>query len=417
MRRVAPAIGIVLLFWCLSGIGHARAQSAAPTLSPEEGIVRLLPYRLTAFDLPSGYTTETPVALAPSVRAFQSASTAGSDPHDWLTRLDGTVVTMRQRMSAALVFQQVGTIDSYLTVDATAARRLASAIFIASKNETSESVISTVSLGESLSVWHVTRTPTGDPASGRFLFLWKRGLVVFSLTTVAPLGQELFSAAMALAAAVDNKAATAQDPIVAPPSVASPVTEDQRVTALQQLSVFDVRAEDALPGFRLLTHYQDHPANYVLRAADPVAALKRIDDSVKRIITVGESYGPVAGTTVLGINVEVRMDADALGAAAELTPPLDAPLGTTLRSIAPPIILGDATSAFQATSVASDGSPTEEVSLAWTHGALLLSVSLRAAPGSLSMLTLVAFAQQLEALYKQSLFASAPQGRASTSLN
>lgn len=410
-RGAMAALIIALAVLATTGRRDALGQGAPTGLSPEEAIIALAPYRVATADLPVGYSPGTPAADVPSVNAFENTAGSDRDPHADLTtelRLFG-IVGMVQGVripQSRNVPDASALVEAHLFSDPGAA-----AAFAATKLRASSDADPGATLGEGATAQRLTSTPRGSAAQLVYYEIrWKRGLVAFEVMTNAPPGQDTLIDAQQIASAFDKKAAGVPAPLLTSPTVTPPATEDQRIDAMARLASVTIDAADAPPDFGNTSLSIAHPAGFVIASQNPRAALQRIDQRWKRIISFSQTFDPTRGNPPPELALRIRLDADAQAAANDLNDNFQAdpapPQGITETAVSPPVMFGDASLAVVTKGTFSDNTPFQSELIGWTHGPLVLSASLINSPGAISQDQLVAFTKQVEAAFQASPLAT-----------
>lgn len=383
----------------------AAGQAGAAELSPEEAVSRLAPYLLTPADLPGDFQIGRVGAA--------TAVTFGFDRDDPLAAFRqnsqaGLIVFVQQTIVPNDLFAllSIDSLDLYLLRDASSAHGVAVGDALP-PTAGSGVVFSPVDLG--LKLGDTTTTWRAEPGSAPFgrtvsyAIRWQRDRLVFELdATRDPRGATPRQLA-ALAQSIGEREAALGSPDLATPAVPAPATEEMRAAALQQLIALDIPAALAPPGFRAPTRSVTSAANIVAGNLDRSEIVQRVDLQWKRLIEADEYFQ--SASSAARVAISIAQDADAGGAVTDERDLLLLP-GEGFVVTDAPISLGETTFAFRTGYDSAGGVVTESQALEWTHGALLLAVSMSGPPGSTRTDDLVAFARLLEAQYQASAFAS-----------
>ena len=382
----------------------APQDGAGFGLSPEEAVIRLLPYKLSADEVPPGYRVGSVFSVFTDLPQFASDSNPAAEFAD--NRNAGLIVGYAQDLvtadQSATGSNWAANVSVQLFADSASANAFVSGV-VKSPGSTglqADRVTLGETRGDAAAAWHVTGWTSEDGRpEGSYLIRWQRGPIVFVLSTaIKPFAQDQQADAESLATAIDAIEQTRPLPHLGPATVTPPASESQRFQAAIQLNPFFAPAEAAPDGYGASTSYFTHPAEDVAFAADPASALRAADEQWRLVISADQVFRSNENNDViLGAAATLCGDSQAAGAYASVFP---TPPRWTSSTAAPPVQLGDATVVFQSSGPAPDGSPREDISLNWTHGALVLHVGMSGPVGTTSMDQLVAFAQQIEARFQ-----------------
>jgi hypothetical protein len=369
-------------------------------LSPEEAVIALLPYKLSPQDAPAGYSVG-PVSEVITPATFAAQLPFSADAFRAYENA-GQVVGFRQpltpnRPSATTMARGFLTVDLFTNVES--ARRFATGDALLPVNNASyryDPVDLNNSLGDASAAWHVTWTPPDQPAQGSYDIHWQRGQVTFTIQTdPQALGQEQQTGAESLASALDTLEQSRPPLDLGPARVTPPATEAQRLRAALQLKSFFAPASAAPDGFLLTGSNIAGPADSVVAAPDPTAALRNTDERWKWVVSARQLFTNQQNSSAR-IVTQATLCADPQSARADAADLSNATPGWTVSPLEPQLRLGDATFAFHASGTSGDGSPYEGTYLYWTHGALILSVRVLGPEGTTSMDQAGDIAQQVE---------------------
>lgn len=391
-----------------------QAQTVAPPFSPEQAMVELAPFRLTAADLPAGYLPQTPSYFTPSGEAVLNTSPAG-DPHRLLDLYsnDGYIAWTAQRLSGGSSTLPAATFYAYVMKDVRRARDRTDGRLDGPHGSDSQFVddvpVQAVT-GDATGIWHIVSTNVRGVTSGGYFVRWQHGRLTFTVSTGAPYGKEKLDDALALLAAIDRVIVARMVPDGAVPAVSPPASESERIDAALKLRTIEIGEDDAPGGFLVAAHGLIHPAGSVLLSANPSATLRRQDEQFRRVIAVSETFLSLSDPDNSGLQLVAALHADADGALADFTALSSGSASTGATPIAAPIQAGDAMAALRFSRVQAGTSKTEidEVIVYWLHGPVLLEASLVASPDVLTDELVAGFVQQAEAAYQASAFGTAP---------
>lgn len=407
----------------------ARRQADEIALSPEEAVIAIKPLQLTQDDLPPGYSRGALTVDTPVSDAVRKAAT-GAAPYAALEQsaAEGTQACSVQSLApptgAPLT---TATVNICLMSDAVSAQSFAQgqarAIDPGTATLSAETAPTDLRLGDGQpTIWRLQGAdPNGRPSTD-FLVRWSRGQVAFELRGRAAVGKEDPAGAADLSRAVDTGEATRPAASLPPATIAAPVSEAQRLYATlnSQTAIVPVSQPPSATS-RLLSNLIQLPAEAVLNANNPVATLRLLDGTFRRVVYANEVFRTADRTTLHGQRVTV--DADAAGAASELRNPSsdgfftandanDQPLPNDVQTdseLTPPLQLGDGTRALK-TVIAYPDARNNFVTytLRWTHGAIVLQARIGQSERRNQPLSdLVPWAQQVEAAYQASALAAA----------
>jgi len=426
-----PSFGRILDSFQLTPLVQGGAASEAFTgapvfgLSPEEAIIALLPYRLTAQDRLPGYAAGD--AFSPETAV--TSALVRSSPAERLAAYQnaGFVVRRSQRLVPAappaaipgangvfhtLLFADQPSAATYAdgrALPPTSIGDLDSQPFalgaggggvkpttVTRRIYDFQPVALGAALGDASAAWRETETQLGQPTQVYYLLRWQLGQLVFELVSAPqPLGQERQADAESAASAIDRIERSRPALSLAPATVTPPATEAQRLQAAIRLAPFFVLAPE---GYGLTDAYFSHPTSVVELDPDPAAALHRVDEQWKMVMSAHQHFTSSLDDRV-ALGAIATLCADAPGALTDMADELVDP-GWTSTRIDPPVQLGDATMAFRDAGPNADGSAEQDISIDWTHGALLLHVGMSGPAGGSSMDQLAAFARQVEARFQ-----------------
>lgn len=373
-------------------------------LSPEEAVIALLPYELSAQDAPPGYIA--PRVLPEGTAVDTAITLAGRSLSPAVTfkfyQDAGFVVGLHQPLLPTATPTSPARFSVSLLTDAPAARKYATSVPVnlppSGERLSLEPVDLGLTIGDTRAAAHLTRTPPDQPAQGFYIVRWQRGRVVFELTTAAqPSGQERQEDAESLASTLDSIEAARPPLSLGSPTVMPPATEDQRLQMVLRLAPFPAGA--APDGYRLADFYFNHPAERVGNGADPVAELHKVDEQWREEVGGGQIFTNEQDSRA-GLFAGATAYADPYGAMSAFADYEPVPTFTSSNSVDPPVRLGDATRAYRAAGTLEDGSAVEGIFLIWTHGTLVLIIEMFGPAGSGSMDRVVALAQQVEARFQ-----------------
>ena len=405
---------------CASALTFTRGgvafSQAAPSLSPEEAVISLIPYKVTARDLPSGYQAGPLGVSTPATLAVLS-----SDPGAALqTRINsGFIVGISQVLRpSATGTAPAAQLIVFLMNSAAAAKAYATGQAFP-LTSTATSNVEPVDLGpamygEAQSAYHITVTPPDQTPLGEYLVRWQRGQLVFTLLIQATAGTEKLADLTALAGQIDAHEASLPAPQLGPATVTAPATEQDRLVALALLNDVFVKPADAPIGYRLAGAAITPNAAIVATADDPRATLRRVDEQWQRVMEVSEAFATPQGGSGPILEGSAAIDASPSAAQVDLRDVLTGP-GVTVTPFDPGISLGDAMNAVRETSTAPDGTVREAIEIGWTHGPVLLGVATAGPQGSTSLDDLLGFAQQWEDVYQSTRLAGIAGGGAAAS--
>lgn len=391
----------------------AQAQTSAAQFSPEQAMVELSPFRLTAADLPAGYQPLTPSYFTPAGEALLNTPPSG-DPYRSLDNYSnaGYVVWTSQRLGGGSSTVPAAAFYAYFMKDTRRARDRTDGRLDGPHGSDSEFIddvpVQGVT-GDATSVWHDVLTNARGVSSGGYLVRWQHGHLAFTISTGATFGKEKLDDALALLAAIDKVIVARMVPDSAVPAVSPPATEAERIAAALQLRTIDIAEADAPDGFLVEGHGLIHPAGSVLQSANPIAALRRQDEQFRRVIAVSERFFSLDDPDNSGLELIVALHADADGARAAFTALSAASAGSGAVPIAAPIQAGEAIAALRLAHVEEGTSKaeTDQVIVYWLHGPVLLEASLVAGADALSDDLVAGFVQQAEAAYQASAYGAA----------
>jgi len=404
-RRAVAVAAIALISLAALGASQVRpafSQMAPSALSPEEAIISLRPFALTARDLPSGYRLASTSASTPASQAF-----ATSNPRAALRERDAAGYMVSVSQTLLPLTRGAGPVEQFdvaLFADAPSAAAYATGVSFPIRNaigQQVEAVDLPAPVGIASKGWHLTVSPPDDRPIGEYLIRWHRGQVAFTVLTAAVSGDEKLADAAALVAVVDLKEAALPAPKLGPPTVTPPATEAQRLTAAELLATIGIGDEDAPIGYNVTNASIATSAGIVLGNPDPQATLHRVDEQWKRIIGVSETFSTPQGSSSTTLSAEADLDADAASAIVDMRDLIASPTAV-VTVIDPPVQLGDAGYAFTVDTTSASGEARQSVIIGWTHGPLLLGVSMSGPLSMINMDDLVDFAQQWEAAYQAS---------------
>jgi len=428
-RQAWLPLALFGLLLAVAGRAPTRASSRpvqSAGLSPEEAVIALKPYELSAADLPAGYTAGSISTTTPASDAIAQAA-AGADPYETLDRLqsEGTQVCSQQSFLPAsgsplsrssLSTCVMASPDAAQAVATGTARPLPPS----GDTVTVRPVALTQSLGDGTAeAWQIASTGSGGQPQTEYDLRWTRGLLAFELRTATTATQSDVAASTALGAALDAAEATRQPATLGLPTVTPPASEVQRVytALLEQRAVVPVSQPPQASSALFLADII-HPADTVRAAANPTQTLHTVDEVFQRVITADQIFRTSDRIFVHGERITV--DATAQGAQAELNTPrvwrpsfrvnaqdeaLPDPQ-VSFEQIATPIRLGDSTSAYRFTVSYPNipNTPSEiSYSIGWTHGRIFLQARFGATEMRHPTVdSAVAFAQQVEADFQAS---------------
>ncbi len=400
MSKLPLALGAAALLLATGLAGSApRGSLAAPPaqtlpagLSPEEATIPILPFLLTPKDLGAGATLQGFSAYGPST--FGADLDGAPSPAIYAQATNAGLVVDTEQTFARGASTSTLSFGVRLFTDAGKSRDYATArteIYPYAPTETAQSVSGAPTIGDASVVlkYHLLN-PDGTYFDG-YGVRWQRGMLAFSLiedTDAATLTK--------LAQNIDAREAKLPPPVFGAPTVAAPVTEDQRFAAMSQLYPHALTADDAPDGYQIRAGGPQwvHPAAVVSWADDPAMWLTIEDSSWHVVMEMDNAFDSTESGGVLG--AQAILHTDATSAAADLANFVPAP-GDMATEVDPGIALGDTTIARDQRS--ADGL-TEDYFLEWTRGPLLLDVSWTGTPGSVPLATLAQLASTLDAKYQ-----------------
>ncbi|MGI8553725.1 MAG: hypothetical protein ACR2PL_23490 [Dehalococcoidia bacterium] len=393
----------------LSGADPSLAQTGDFPLAPEEAVIAVLPYELTAQELPDGYVLRPGLTLStPSI----IAATAGAAPDLFSQLTDaGYVLRLGQALASASQPSSAPGTSFFiiLLTDTDATRAYATGASLPPLPSTTtqlRQVDLAGAIGDASAAWHgITTLPNQDPQEF-YLIRWQRGRLAYSIQTPAlPLGQARLSDVQGLAASLDGLEATRPAPSFGPLTVTPPAGEQQRYEAALRLRSLDAGPEAAPNGYSLRLSDFRHPAGIVAISLDPTGTLHQVDEQWKRLVEARQFFANTQDPRI-ALSVDAALDVDPDAAIVDIND-FVAGANVSVSAIAPPLQLGDATTAHRISTTDANGNPIDGLSLAWLHGPLLIGVTMSGPAGTTSMDTLAAFAEQAEARYQASPLASA----------
>ncbi len=412
-KRGATASLIVLSALAIGGLhsgSQVTAQTASISLSPEEAVIQLIPYRLTQADLPQGYLLNQQV----SVDTPSTFAVGADDPTADLALETAAHFLVQAEQQADATTEESGQLSvgmgARLFADAASTSGyVAGEIFPLtdpkqSGYDTAQPVDLGTTYGDASRAWHVTYTGTdpGKTPGAGYLVRWRRGPVAFRVVTSAFAGKERLDDLRTLMTAIDAKYAAVPAPEFGAPTVTPPATEAQRLQAGLKLQALGFTASPDGYGFTSIV--ASHPAQFIYDDVNPVAELRLLDQVWKRLIGYAQTFTNTSDSARMATIIYAQ-DADAAAAKADVS---DFQVGPNESAtvIDAGIQLGDLTTAHRVTGVYMDGSAYEFLDLSWVHGPVLLEVQMTGQPGSTSLPVLTALARQLEANYQASPYAS-----------
>jgi hypothetical protein len=404
-RRAVAAAAVALISLAALGASQVRpafSQTAPSALSPEEAIISLRPFALTANDLPSGYRLAGTSAGTPASQAFVTSS-----PRAALRERDAAGYMVSVSQTLLPLTRGAGPVEQFgvaLFADAPSAAAYATGVSFPIRNATGQQVEAVdlpAPVGSASKAWHLTVSPPDERPIGEYLIRWHRGQVAFTVVTAAVSGDEKLADAAALVAVVDLKEAALPAPKVGLPTVTPAATEAQRLTAAELLATIGIGDEDAPIGYNVTNASIATNAGIVFGNPDPQATLHRVDEQWKRIVGVTETFSTPQGSSSTTLVAEAVLDADAASANVNMRDLIAAPTAV-VTVIDPPVQLGDAGYAFTFDTTSASGEARQSVIIEWTHGPLLLAVTMSGPQAMINMDDLVDFAQQWETAYQAS---------------
>jgi hypothetical protein len=370
------------------------------SLSSEEAVLALLPYKLGPQDglsdyIPSsavtarGTAADAPLGVFPSER-FSADLQAGY--------VVGFAQTLEPVSSPDAVTSDTGRLNIILFDTAAHARASATgqssppgsnAVF------SNQPVTLSTALGDASAGWHFIESQPNLPSRAYFQIRWQRGPVAFALTTQPmPLGEEQQSNAENLATAIDTAEERRAPLSLGSPTITPPVTEAQRLQAALQLKPFPLPASAMPAGFEAEQPFYVDAATLVAAAAHPETELSLTDGTWKMVISERQVFRSQQ-TSGVELLATATTSTDRQGAAA-IASSLASDPGSVSAQVAAPVSLGDSTYAYYDTPDQT-GNPEEGQEIYWTHGAVVLSARMFGPPGTTSMDQVVALAQQIDA--------------------
>ncbi len=428
-RRACLALALMGLLLAVAGRAPSSAASRpvqSAGLSPEEAVIALKPYELSAADLPSGYAPGAVSTSTPSLEAIAQAA-SGADPYAALDRLqaEGTQVCSVQALTpasgatlsrGALTTCVMASPDAAQAVAAGSARPLPAS----SDTVTVTPTALAQALGDGTSAaWQIVSSDSSGQPQTEYDLRWTRGLIAFELRTTTTAARNDIAASAALGAALDSAEATRAAVVLGAPTVTPPASEVERVytALLEQRAVVPV-SQPPQPTSTLFLKDVIHPAEQVRAAANPTQALHTVDEVYQRVITADQIF--LTRDRIFAHGERITVNATAQGALAELNTPsvwrpsfrvnsqneaLPNPQ-VTFEQIPAPIQLGDNTAAYRFTvSYPSIPNTPSEISysIGWTHGRVFLQARYGAPDTRRPTVDgVVPFAQQVEADFQAS---------------
>jgi hypothetical protein len=371
------------------------APSSPASLTPEEAIMAILPYQLAQSDALPGYTVGPPLPPPTAVTLAMREPSPVSSFNAWQQSglLVGNAQALLPTADTDALPDTRGSFRTWLFQDAASAHAFIMQRPPSVGGTAYETIPLGMNLGDASGAWHAIATSPDRPPSGGYDIHWQRGQLMFELITAPqPLGQEQLTDAATLASVIDNLEQAAAPLSLGQHTVTPPATELQRLQSALLLEPFFLPDAAAPAGYMPGDKSFVHPAGDVALAADPAGALETVDTSWKRVISATQTFQNQQNHQVFLMAV-ASLDADAQGAASDLADDT-VPPDWTSAEIDAPVQFGDATMAFRNTS--ADGT-TEDLSIGWTHGSLVIHADMSGPPGAASMDELSAFAQQVEA--------------------
>ncbi|HZQ37614.1 MAG TPA: hypothetical protein VFD32_16905 [Dehalococcoidia bacterium] len=410
-RLIAGAFAVALV---LGGAGvrppwaAAAPQQTVPSGAPgaDEALISLLPYRLQAADLPSGYQILDHTAATPTSRAFDLGATL-SDSQDALQELQRTGFL-------AGIEQVIGPNDNTpvrlfdYNAELYATDRQASAAFHDNLDVPPTSRLQSdnpplgMQLGDESGAVHVVSTSasTGLQTAFEGIF-WRRGRVVFGLLMVVYDRTETLDQAVPFAQAADRHAAALQPPALVPratlPVVGSDPYQEEAMYALYGR----LPGPDQSPfGFMAQARTIITNADLIIDAADPHAAYNRIVGEWKRVTEAERVYFTLQGDTGDVWHVRLALSADTAGAIANVLDPDHQP-NSAVETYGLPQPLGETSRLYRESYALGDGLPRESWRAMWTRGRVVLTVYTTGPAGDFTAQQVNDFAQLVDATYQR----------------
>lgn len=402
-RRLVLATAVVLL--AVAARVPARAQPPAATpgqwdaYASEELVARLVPYLLGPTEAPPGYTldgvdAETPVGLAVSQRP------AGTDPQTvfaqvrslWLVQVHEYLMPAGKEPASPLNFTVSLVPDGSPFASPAARPPDATALDLPE------------ALGEARDAWQQPVSEAPQLPLQRLVIRWQRGALVFELQQLTATVEQDFAALRGYAAQIDAHEAQAPPYDTSPPTITPVATEPERLQALLSLEAIAGAAAAPPAGYHgsepMVTTAAQFALHAVLNSTDPAAALA---DAMRTYPLVAGLFVPYIPDTpsqpLVAAGLALYGNTAAAQADLFLVQPEAIHEWIAVNPVAPPLMLGDTTTAVEARAAGEEpaGGDLVLASLNWTHGPLRLGVAME---GQVDWPLLAAFAEQLEMSYQ-----------------
>jgi len=381
-----------------------RSLSAqAPVVAPsaEETLLGLLPYRLTAADLPVGFKLLDESAVTPSSRAYDIGNTSLESLAVLKDLQQGGFVTGFHQIigpNQVTPFRLFEYLVEQYTTEGKASEGLRSNLTVEGDSTTTvDTPALPVQLGDESGAVHIVADGGDGNGEGVEVLSWRRGRLVFTALVHVVDTTETIDQVVPLAQSADRRAAAAPPASTAEAAtLPSAGSESYRVLAIYNLTGLLPSGGQAPIGLRPIDRGVVNNGDLIVAATNPRAEYDKIANRWKRVVAVRQSYGTLQGSTGDVLHIGMALSADMAGAAAELLDP-GQHAGGDLETFALPAPLGDDGRLYHETYSTPDGVQREVWNVVWTHGRIVVAVATTGPAGDFGLETAADFAAIVEA--------------------